>query len=317
MSIAQVQHTSCDTEYFLGRLLALCGDYRQIACLTLTAIHPDGEHHTPSRHIPLNRPALMVDALTKLLEINQQGWGAYFAVGLRQPGLTRYRRGGKADVIALPALHVDLDLHTLDAITRLRSFSPRPSCIVNSGGGLHAYWWLEQPTTDLNRAEVILRALSDRLNSDRTTVAQSMRLPGSLNTKPTRNNAHCHIIDLNEQRYTLADFAHLDVKPDKPCTTVHTVHRNRQSAGNRQLNPRLIQAVTEILYRNYCGYSKSNGYIAALCPCGHQHDAPGKHFNFDPEHGVGVCFGRHGRLLLKDICTEIGIYPADYGGLFL
>ena len=47
---------------FLRSMLARSGDYRERACLTLTAIHPDGQHRTPSRHVPLNRSDLRVIA---------------------------------------------------------------------------------------------------------------------------------------------------------------------------------------------------------------------------------------------------------------
>jgi hypothetical protein len=69
----------------------------------------DGQQRTPSCHIPLNRPDVLHDALQRLLDANRRGWGAYFAVGLHRPGLARWRRGGVADVVALPALFVDLD----------------------------------------------------------------------------------------------------------------------------------------------------------------------------------------------------------------
>jgi len=270
---------------------------------------------------------MLYDALRRLLDANQLGWGAYVAVGLRRPGLNRYRRGGLAEVVALPALFVDLDRHTLDAISGLRIFSPRPSCIVDSGGGLHAYWWLEQPTTDFDHAGQLLRALARSLDADRSSVAQSLRLPGSTNTKPGRANAPCRLIDLTIRRYTLADFEHLLTKRDwqkskrqKPYSTVqtlHTIHRNGRSSAARQLNPDLIRAVTNRLCADYAGYVKPNGYVAALCPCGHTHDAPGQHFNFDPSHGVGLCFGRHGRLLLRDLCQALDIHSADYGGIFV
>lgn len=312
---------------FLRHLYGQCSDYRCTTHLTLTAIHPDGQHHTPSRHIPLNRPNILYDALRRLLDANQLGWGAYAAVGLRRPGLTRYRRGGLAEVVALPALFVDLDRHTLDAISGLRIFSPRPSCIVDSGGGLHAYWWLEQPTTNFDHAGQLLRALARSLDADHTSVAQSLRLPGSTNTKPGRAHAPCRVLDLTTRRYRLADFDHLltnrdlqtrkSKKPYSTVQTLHTVHRKSRSSADRQLNPDLIRAVTDHLCADYAGHIKQNGYVAALCPCGHVHDAPGKHFNFDPSHGVGLCFGRHGRLLLRDLCQSMGIHPADYGGIFV
>jgi hypothetical protein len=251
---------------------------------------------------------------------NRFGWGAYFAIGLRRKGLGRWRRGGKGDIFALPALFVDLDDHTQQALTNLRVFPLPPSCIVDSGGGgFHAYWWLYEPAVELDRAKRMLQALTAYFSSDTLSVAQSLRLPNTYNTKPNRGGL-CHVIDLTDHHYTLADFEALLPmrdwplrKPKKPYITAQTVHTVQPV---RALNPALIEAVVDGLYRNYGGYRKENGYIAALCPCGHAHDAPGKHFNFDPAHGIGVCFGRHGRILLKDICTSLGIRPANYGGLF-
>jgi hypothetical protein len=96
--------------------------------------------------------------------------------------------------VALPALYVDLDEHTPDALARLTTFSPLPSCIVDSGGGYHACWWLTESTTDLAHAGQCLQALQQTLQSDRVSIAQSLRLPGSLNTKPDRYNALCHVM---------------------------------------------------------------------------------------------------------------------------
>lgn len=261
------------------------------------------------------------EALQRLQAANGLGWGAYFAVGLRRQGLGRRRRGGKNDILALPALFVDLDDHTQQTLTNLRAFPLPPSCIVDSGGGgFHAYWWLCQPTIELDRARRMLQGLTMYFSSDTLSVAQSLRLPNTHNTKPNRGGL-CHVIDLTDHHYTLSDFeALLPVsneqrwKPEKPYTTPQTVHTLH---SGRPLNPALIETVTHTLYRNYGSYHKENGYIAALCPCGHAHDLPGKHFNFDPTHGIGICFGRHGRILLKDLCAILGIQPADYGGLFV
>ncbi|MBZ0283466.1 MAG: RepB family DNA primase [Anaerolineae bacterium] len=268
----------------------------------------------------MNNPKLLHEVLQRLLAANRAGWGAYFAVGLRRHGLGRWRRGTVKDVVALPALFVDLDDPSSEALTRLRHFPLPPSCIVDSGGGFHAYWWLSQPATDLEQAAYLLRALSSHLCGDTLSVAQSLRLPQTRNTKPNRGGL-CHVMDLGDHHYTLKDFERLlpiremqfseHEKPYRTAQTVHTLH-NRQA-----LNPKLIDVVTESLRRDYDGYLKENGYLAALCPCGHQHDAQGKHFNFDPAHGIGTCFGKHGRLLLRDLCTLLKIDPAAYGGFYL
>lgn len=82
------------------------------------------------------------------------------------------------------------------------------------------------------------------------------------------------------------------------------------------VNTDLLHAVIDCLRTEFGGYVKANGYIAALCPYGHCRDYPGSHFNFDPLRGIGMCFGRHGRLRIEDLCAELGIEIALYGGFF-
>ena len=83
--------------------------------------------------------------LGKLWAGNQAGRNIYFGVGLR-----RTRGGKKSDVLAIPALWVDLDgkdfsqgkPEALAALDRLPTYLS-PSMILDSGHGIHAYWLLE------------------------------------------------------------------------------------------------------------------------------------------------------------------------------
>ena len=313
---------------FLKTLFANC----TTGYLTLSAIHPDGKHATPSRHIPVHDETGLLIALRDLLKANEQGWGAFFGVATRQADLGRWRRGGQSDVSELPALFVDLDIPVAEAMRRLRAHDPPSSCVVASGGGVHAYWFLDQPTSDWDRAAHALQHLRQRLGSDRSCDSQLLRLPGSLNTKPSRHNAPCHLLELSSSRYPLATL--LDASPFKQDLRfrVETPPRSdasssavrgmvSPSAGHRSslthsFNPRLIAAVQQGLEDQYSGCWQRNGWLAALCPCGHQRDRPGMHFAFNPLSGVGVCLGRHGRLLLKDLCCLLHLQPSDYGGFY-
>jgi hypothetical protein len=78
----------------------------------------------------------------------------------------------------------------------------------------------------------------------------------------------------------------------------------------------VITAVELALQRDYGGYWQRNGWLGACCPCGHEYDAPGRHFAFSPHKAVGVCLGKHGTLHLTDLCNRLQINPADYGGLY-
>lgn len=279
--------------------------------LTFTAIHPDKRHAAPSRHLPIKDEARLANTLARLCTANAQGWGAYFSVATRKSDLGRWRRGGKGDLAALPALFVDIDGDPDAALRQLDAYRFPPSCIVSSGGGIHAYWFI-QPTMDWGQADLALAGLANALNGDKTNTAQALRLPGTLNTKPTRNGASCRIIALDpERRYTLSDFPTL-----KPACKRSKISSSASHTHNR-VNNRLLHAVANHLCAEFRGYVKANGYIAALCPCGHCRDYPGSHFNFDPVRGIGICFGRHGRLRLKDLCAVMQIAPVRHGGFYV
>ncbi|MBN2470986.1 MAG: hypothetical protein JXN59_09695 [Anaerolineae bacterium] len=283
---------------------------------TFTAIHPERGHPTPSRHLVRGDSTSLVEALEALLAANAKGWGAFVAVATRQPGLTRWQRGGKADLVALPALYVDIDRPPMEAIRDLRRVKIPPSCLVGSGRGLHAYWWLRPATRDLESAQAILSRLAWIVRGDSLSVAQSLRLPGSMNTKHGRP---CRIMGLHpERRYTLEDFsAYLPRKrpADRPSIKQHRRSSAKStnplyaatSSPPHSLNPELIHQIERALIQDYAGCRRENGWIASLCPAGHEHDRPGQHFHFNPVLGMGHCFGRHGRLLLKDLCPLLGI----------
>lgn len=301
---------------FLDALLARCGDYRDHACLTLTAIHPDGQHHTPSRHIPLNQPDQLQDALQRLLEANRLGWGAFVAVGLRRRGLSRYQRGRERDVLALPSVFVDMDDRSPEALARLRDLRPAPSCITFTGGGYHAYWWLDQPLSDMGLVRGILRGLQRTARSDPLSPVQSLRLVGSRNTKPGRNNALCRIIEMSDICYSVDAFFPLLPRLTTKLPTAPSRDRPFQRTPSTSINPIVLQMVCDHLIG--IGYIQQGDWLSGPClyPVHHQHGDVHPSFGFNVVNGYGNCF-RCGSMLLKDICTSLGIQPADYGGLFV
>jgi hypothetical protein len=307
--------------------------------LTLTAIHPDGKHASPSRHIPLSDTHALMKGLDDLQVANRQGWGAYFSVANRRSDLGRWRRGGLADLAQLPALFVDIDTPLELALKRLQGCDPPPSCVVASGLGIHAYWFLESPSHNWTLAQVALNRLRKEYQADKTSVVSCLRLPNTHNTKPQRQNALCQIVRLNQQRYPLEIF--LPNPREKTAQTAQTgqtsqtAHfsklaatqisqetdwshplRTSQSRQTAHLNPRLVQAVCSCLVQHYAGQWKRNGWLAARCPCQHERDSVGMHFSFNPDKALGVCLGKHGQMLLKDLCQHLSIRPLDYGGLY-
>jgi hypothetical protein len=188
--------------------------------------------------------------------------------------------------------------------------------IVHSGGGYHAYWLLDEPTTELNTARQVLQGLVRTFGGDGLSPAQSLRLPGTVNTKPERGGAVCHLVELSDRRYPLSDFQPF-IPPMPSPPTRRPAGQVSQHTGSRTLNPQLIHAITTVLYRDYGAQEqRRSAWIAALCPCGHARDSPGAHFFFNPIIGCGRCHGRHGALRLTDLCSILGIDAAAYGGVY-
>ena len=305
-----------DTLAFLDVLYERCESVRSSAHLTFTVIHPDGQHSTPSRHIPLDNRAALLDMLQRLSDTNRMGWGAYFAVGLRKPGLSRWKRGGAAEVVALPAFYTDIDDPTNATLMKLRAARLPPSVIVHSGGGYHAYWLLDEPTRDLHMARQVLQGLARTFDGDSLTPAQSLRLPGTVNHKPERGGALCHLVESSDRHYRLSDFQPFVPPTDYPLAR-RPAARTANPPNSKNLNVQLIHAITTELYRDYAAREqRRSDWLACLCPCGHARDSPDAHFFFNPAIGCGRCHGRHGTLRLTDLCSVLGIDAADFGGVY-
>ncbi len=303
-----------DTLAFLDVLFQHCTPLRSSARLTFTMIHPTSQHPTPSRHISLDNRAALLDTLQRLSDTNRMGWGAYFAVGLRKPGLSRWKRGGVAEVVALPAFYTDIDDPTDATLMKLRGARLPPSVIVHSGGGYHAYWLLDEPTHDLNTARQVLQGLARTFGGDGLSPAQSLRLPGTVNHKPERGGAVCRLVESADRHYRLSNFGSFILPAPHPLTKQLGP---RAAPNSKNLNGQLIHAITTILCRDYAAREqRRSDWLAALCPCGHARDHPGAHFFFNPTIGCGRCHGRHGTLRLTDLCSVLGIDAATYGGVY-
>lgn len=118
-----------------------------------------------SYHYRLSDPELEIAAHL----LDREGHNVFYGVGLRRADLGKHQRGSKPDIVALPGFWADIDIkginHSADNLPGnivdvvngiLKPFAWEPSAVVNSGGGIHAYWLFDKPLviTDENRAEV-------------------------------------------------------------------------------------------------------------------------------------------------------------------
>lgn len=88
----------------------------------------------------------------------------------------------KADIEWVTHFWVDVDVPEASTLKALQNHSPKPSCIIFSGGGYQAFWTLETPMQDFTRAERINKALASDLGGDSChSIDHLMRLPGTIN----------------------------------------------------------------------------------------------------------------------------------------
>jgi hypothetical protein len=167
---------------------------------------------------------LTEDNLAYLHEQNEYGYNVYFGVTVRSRKQEK-GRGRVGDALFTRVLWVDMDSHDPQALKRLQI--EKPSLIIDSGGGYHGYWLLNE-TLVLNGNDVpldrfggamqaadndlvkrTLKGLALHLQADVKVAefARIMRLPGFKNTKPERGGALCAVIEDKLYTYDFEDLA--------------------------------------------------------------------------------------------------------------
>ncbi|MEQ8673768.1 MAG: hypothetical protein RLP44_29945 [Aggregatilineales bacterium] len=215
--------------------------------LELRCIHPEtGEVRT--LWTQFNKPKQLETVLKQADKLNAESFGVFFA-----PCLRKAKQGSAASAILLPALWLDVDCdddpHKREnGLAKLHGFNPAPSIILDSGGGWHSYWLLDEPflletDKDKQKTSQIMQGLFSVLSGDEgyvKSVASIMRLPSTINTKPERLNARVQIIEWHpERRYSLSNFEWLEVKPKPQNGYMSTFSTNGN--GQHPLPPRTEQ----------------------------------------------------------------------------
>lgn len=118
---------------------------------------------------------------------NSAGRNVYWTVNGVRPGVNR--KPGKSDIVAARFAHVDIDppkgcgfFDKAAKVAALESAALPPSFIVDSGGGVQAFWALDGDTTTAE-VEAQNRGLVARFGGDAAcwNVDRLMRLPGTIN----------------------------------------------------------------------------------------------------------------------------------------
>lgn len=121
-------------------------------------------------------------------KLNEDGLGLYWTVNAARP--LRHKKPSKADISHARFVHVDIDppknggrFDKPEIIAALSALSMPPSFIIDSGGGLGAFWRLDDPCENLASIEAINLQVLDFYSADPGThnIDRLMRVPGTIN----------------------------------------------------------------------------------------------------------------------------------------
>jgi len=163
----------------------------------------------------------------------------YFSVNPIKPGLD-IKKAKKKDLHLLSYLHIDLDPEVGKSLegerkrilTKLTSFVPEPTIIIDSGGGYQGFWKLEPPVqikdtealADLERYNIQLALLlgGDAChNADRI-----MRLPGTINI-PTPTKIKKGRVEVLAKLVHFKEKLTYDIKEFKQATVTGPVSKEK------------------------------------------------------------------------------------------
>ncbi|HLF75989.1 MAG TPA: hypothetical protein VJB57_00725 [Dehalococcoidia bacterium] len=142
-------------------------------------------------------PRFFLTSVEEVVEVameHRERWDVFYGVGTRAcPGALsmshcQHTEKGADHVSRLNVVWGDFDAKTeeeFDSVSGiLNALALPPTVVVGSGTGLHGYWCLAEPTTELARVERVNRSLRLRLGADNAVdAARILRIAGTFNHK--------------------------------------------------------------------------------------------------------------------------------------
>jgi len=152
----------------------------------LVAIDPD-RGGVEGRHFCADRDAALAWAAAR-----NRSASLYWTVNRVTPGV--HAKPRKADIVAARFIHVDIDpprdgsgFDRGTVARRLARHDPPPGLVIDSGGGLQAFWRLDGECLDLVAVEAVNAQVRDAFAGDACqNIDRLMRLPGSVNWPSAR-----------------------------------------------------------------------------------------------------------------------------------
>lgn len=190
---------------------------------------------------------------------NTEGYNIYFLPNSpTELPINRPVDGRDIDVFNFIFVDFDLKIDTIYRtkeafVQRLQSENLKPSTIVDSGNGIHAYWTV----IDLDAMSYLRfqRRLVRHFKTDEAVakIYQLMRVPGTLNTKLEHDHKLCKIIESNEVEYTAEQIDKLLplISPeDEVYCQNHYNKTYRIETKNLPINELIPQKFADLVHSN-------------------------------------------------------------------
>lgn len=190
------------------------------------------------------------------------------------------KRGIESDSIGASVLWVDLDcydpIQKTAALDALYAFSSPPTLVVDSGGGLHAYWLLDSFSDDLPaikaRNKWLYQQFSDNAADTIFDLARVLRVPSSYNVKQKVPRLVSIVRYTSELVYKLSDFSAASLEDEQPIIVWdHTPISGGFAVAIKERDRTLFNYMTD-LYKATKMFVTSNGGFdrsenAFYCAC--------------------------------------------------
>ena len=181
---------------------------------------------------------------------NAKGNNCYYTTNELAPDVNPLKKPRKADIGRMLFVHVDLDPpddETPDsfkarAAAQLKSFTPPPSMIVDSGNGLQAFWRLKEPVEVNGRVqelEGVNIALAAALHGDRChNIERLMRTAGTVNWPDATKRAKGRVpvvsklLHAGPESYALDELPRPMVRAAQPKLVANGAAGDAAAAGN-------------------------------------------------------------------------------------
>lgn len=150
-------------------------------------VHLVAIHHKAPAIYGKQFGAAVDEALAWAEKLNGEGYGVYWSVNAVRP--SRDRKPAKQDISHARFVHVDIDppktggkFDKPEIVAALGNLATPPSFVIDSGGGLNAFWRLDEPCENVASIEMINRQVQDFYGADACwNIDRVMRVPGTVN----------------------------------------------------------------------------------------------------------------------------------------